>query len=175
MQKHVARALINLWFANEHVEGVSAPESIPDDKVLCVPAGQWAGWYCYPDGTKEGTAMDLWFGEGGEVEGSGEDDHGCFSVRGRYDLRLRECCFTKDYVGKHSLHYRAFFAGTDETQREGMWGVWSAGPRGIFRLWRTHTRQTRRRREGEERLAINGAVMFSTHDSDVSIIHTSDV
>jgi hypothetical protein len=72
--------------------------------------------------------MHLGF-SGTEVQGTGSDDIGKFSIRGTYTGENGEAMFTKTYVS-HVVQYRGFY------EQGRIWGVWTLeGLRGGFQIW----------------------------------------
>lgn len=58
-------------------------------------SGDWTGWYVY-SGKPNRHRMDLHLDfKGGMLSGSGTDDIGQFSIRGRYDPKNKEVWWTK--------------------------------------------------------------------------------
>jgi len=67
----------------------------------------------------------------GVMSGDGNDDIGCFFIKGHYDSRNVECHWEKSYVGAHDVFYRGFREG------RGIWGTWEIGilNHGGFHIW----------------------------------------
>ena len=78
--------------------------------------------------------LDLSFANG-NMTGSGSDNIGPFSIKGRYDPANQECYWTKSYLGAHDVFYRGFREG------KGIWGTWEIGifGRGGFHIWPLHS------------------------------------
>lgn len=74
--------------------------------------------------------LELTFANG-RMSGTGMDDIGPFTVRGRYDAASRECYWTKSYLGAHDVFYRGFREG------KGIWGTWeiTVFDHGGFHIW----------------------------------------
>ena len=73
--------------------------------------------------------LDLCF-TNGNMTGTGIDNIGPFSIKGRYDSSNQECYWTKSYLGAHDVFYRGFREG------KGIWGTWELrGGRGGFHIW----------------------------------------
>jgi len=95
------------------------------------PDGPWRGFYVYA-GVRDRHPMDLHLRfRGGVLSGSGDDDVGPFTLRGRYGAGATEIHWTKTYVGRHSVYYRGF----GEPNR--IWGTWELGEEwtGGFKIW----------------------------------------
>ena len=94
------------------------------------PSGPWVGFYNYSPKEKHRMDLNLAFA-GGKVAGDGNDDVGCFVIKGQYDPAARECSWTKTYVGGHDVSYRGFREG------KGIWGTWeiSLFAHGGFHIW----------------------------------------
>lgn len=54
------------------------------------PSGPWTGFYNCEPGDRHRMDLQLTFAGGG-VAGTGNDDAGRFTIRGRYDATNREC------------------------------------------------------------------------------------
>jgi hypothetical protein len=69
----------------------------------------------------------------GTLRAEGRDWVGKFLFRGRYEVETGKCWWTKQYIGRHAIHYQGYNEG------KGIWGTWewSAGPtwRGGFHIW----------------------------------------
>jgi len=98
------------------------------------PSGAWRGFYVYTaDGARHSMSLHLTFKEG-VVSGSGDDDVGRFTIKGRYDAQSHDIHWTKQYVGRHSV----FYAGFGEPAR--IWGTWELEGNygrftGGFKIW----------------------------------------
>lgn len=94
------------------------------------PDGPWSGFYVYQsDGRRHFMSLRLSFREG-VVSGAGDDDVGCFAIRGHYDAESLEVTWTKTYLGRHSVYYRGF----GDPSR--IWGTWELpGMTGGFKIW----------------------------------------
>lgn len=100
------------------------------------PSGSWKGFFLqYWLPGRHSTRLDLTCRDG-ELEGTGRDWVGPYTIDGSYDLVTGRCEFTKKYLGKHSVAYRGNNDG------HGIWGVWEirqlAGlyvDRGGFHIW----------------------------------------
>ena len=95
------------------------------------PDGPWHGFYVY-SGLDERHVMGLVLSfRDGVVSGTGDDDIGPFTIRGKYDPGTLEIHWTKSYIGRHSVYY----AGFGEPNR--IWGTWelASGFRGGFKIW----------------------------------------
>ncbi len=95
------------------------------------PPGPWIGFYTYGGG-RDKHRMDLMLNfASGTITGEGTDDIGPFVIRGRFDLKSRECYWTKTYVGGHDVYYRGF------RERKGIWGTWEIlmDTHGGFHIW----------------------------------------
>ncbi len=81
--------------------------------------------------------LDLTFANG-NMTGSGSDNIGPFSIKGRYDPGNQECYWTKSYLGAHDVFYRGFREG------KGIWGTWEIGifGRGGFHIWPLHSAES---------------------------------
>ena len=100
------------------------------------PSGPWSGFflqYWLPGRQPTGVAL-AW--AGGEVEGTGSDRVGPYTVVGTYDAATGRCEWTKQYLGKHAVAYRGL------ADASGVWGVWEIRllgglyhDRGGFHLW----------------------------------------
>lgn len=94
------------------------------------PSGPWVGFYNYRPGDRHRMDLELSFANG-QMSGTGVDDVGRFTIRGRYDAASRECHWTKSYLGAHDVFYRGFREG------KGIWGTWEIGmfSHGGFHIW----------------------------------------
>ena len=96
------------------------------------PSGEWMGFYTYAY-TTERHRMDLHlsFTAGGQIDGSGIDDLGPFTVRGEYDPNKLTVSFTKFFPGSQDV----FYEGVNENKR--ISGSWQTGPdfHGGFKIW----------------------------------------
>ena len=85
-----------------------------------------------PDFIARQMELVLTFNQGSMV-GSGRDRYGAFSIDGAYQLSDGLCVWVKQYIGKHSLHYRGYNEG------KGIWGTWEwsgeTGWHGGFHIW----------------------------------------
>src|SRR6266436_1699953 len=74
--------------------------------------------------------LDLTFANG-SMSGTGSDNVGPFSIKGRYDPANQECHWTKSYLGAHDVFYRGFREG------KGIWGTWeiTVQSHGGFHIW----------------------------------------
>ena len=76
--------------------------------------------------------------------GDGLDCVGLFTIQGKYDVTDGECYWTKQYLGKHGVHYRGFNEG------KGIWGTWELNDpgkttKGGFHIWPEGIPDPRRR------------------------------
>lgn len=94
------------------------------------PSGPWTGFYNYQPGERHRMDLHLSFASG-QISGDGNDDVGCFIIRGRYDAASKECWWTKTYPGSHDVAYRGFREG------KGIWGTWEIKvfDHGGFHIW----------------------------------------
>ena len=66
----------------------------------------------------------------GVMKGDGADGIGLFSILGNYSAQNGECCWLKQYVGRHSVDYKGFREG------KGIWGTWTLPDgKGGFHIW----------------------------------------
>ena len=97
-----------------------------------IPSGPWRGFYRYPHASSSLHTMvlQLSFREG-RVSGTGSDDIGRFTVRGRYGYLEDEVYWIKHYIGMHDVYYRGFW------ERGFIWGNWviDQWPKGGFKVW----------------------------------------
>ena len=95
------------------------------------PTGPWSGYYLYsPSDAPHGMKLHLTFARDGNISGDGIDDIADFFIHGVFDPGTLEACWTKSYVGSHSVEYHGFYDGRT------IWGTWSlAGRTGGFRIW----------------------------------------
>lgn len=98
------------------------------------PSGPWVGFFT--DKRMPGKhAMDLRLTfSAGRMLGDGRDWVGIFAIDGDYDVVSGACTFTKQYVGRHQVHYRGFNEG------RGIWGTWEMTDQGLtftggFHIW----------------------------------------
>jgi hypothetical protein len=110
------------------------------------PSGPWTGFYNYRPGDRHRMDLQLTFANG-SMSGEGADDVGRFLIKGRYDRQLRECYWTKSYVGRHDVFYRGFREG------KGIWGTWEITIRdhGGFHIWPRGSGEGEQRSETVER------------------------
>jgi hypothetical protein len=100
------------------------------------PSGAWTGFYLqYWLPGRHATNLHLTC-QDGELEGTGSDRVGPYTIDGRYELSTGQCEWIKRYVGKHSIAYRGINQGL------GIWGVWELRQlgglfvdRGGFHIW----------------------------------------
>ena len=95
------------------------------------PSGPWTGFYNYlPGGERHRMELHLTFAQS-RITGDGIDDVGQFVIRGRYDAAMRDCYWTKSYLGGHDVFYRGFREG------KGIWGTWEITIQfhGGFHIW----------------------------------------
>jgi hypothetical protein len=100
------------------------------------PSGPWTGFFLqYWIPGRNTTNLSLTCRDG-QLEGTGNDRVGPYTIDGRYDLATGQCDWIKQYLGKHKVAYRGINDG------HGIWGVWEirilAGlyiDRGGFHLW----------------------------------------
>lgn len=94
------------------------------------PSGPWLGFYIYDsDPDRHRMDLSLEFNKG-LITGEGNDDIGPFVVRGRYDLKSKECHWTKTYVGMHDVFYSGIRQG------KGIHGTWEVDEAsGGFKIW----------------------------------------
>jgi hypothetical protein len=97
------------------------------------PSGPWKGFFLQP--TRPGRhwmELNLTFRQG-ILNGDGRDWVGAFLFRGRYEVETGKCRWTKQYLGKHSIHYQGYNEG------KGIWGTWEwprmTSWRGGFHIW----------------------------------------
>jgi hypothetical protein len=97
------------------------------------PSGPWKGFFLQPVLTgRHWMELSLTFRRG-VIRGEGRDWVGTFSFRGRYEVETGKCWWTKQYLGRHALHYQGYNEG------KGIWGTWDwpGAPtwRGGFHIW----------------------------------------
>ena len=100
------------------------------------PCGSWKGFFLqYWLPGRHPTNLDLTW-QNGELDGSGHDWVGSFTIRGSYDVVTGRCEWIKQYLGKHAVAYRGINDG------HGIWGVWEIRifgglyvDRGGFHIW----------------------------------------
>jgi len=97
------------------------------------PSGPWKGFFLQPVlPGRHWMELSLTFRRG-ELRGEGRDWVGAFHIKGRYETESGKCWWSKQYVGKHSIHYQGYNEG------KGIWGTWewpNARPwRGGFHIW----------------------------------------
>lgn len=69
------------------------------------PSGRWEGfWVQEGFGRQPMREFELWFADG-EVQGSGIDIVGPFTLLGAYDTQTGRVGFVKQYLGKHAVRY----------------------------------------------------------------------
>ncbi len=116
---------------------MSAHESTQPDATLeqdsRFPSGPWKGFFLQPAlPGRHWMELSLTFRQG-ELRGEGRDWVGAFHVKGRYEIESGKCWWTKQYVGKHAIHYKGYNEG------KGIWGTWewpgSPVERGGFHIW----------------------------------------
>lgn len=97
------------------------------------PSGPWRGFFLQPQlPGRHWMDLNLTFGNG-QLTGEGHDWVGAFLVRGRYELETGKCWWTKQYIGRHAIHYQGYNEG------KGIWGTWELveppPARGGFHIW----------------------------------------
>jgi hypothetical protein len=97
------------------------------------PSGPWKGFFLQPVlPGRHWMELSLTFRRG-ELHGEGRDWVGAFHLKGRYEIESGKCWWSKQYVGKHSIHYQGYNEG------KGIWGTWewpnSRPWRGGFYIW----------------------------------------
>jgi hypothetical protein len=111
-------------------------ESFDPEQDPRFPGGPWTGFFLqYWLPGRHTTNLRLSWHDG-DMEGTGADIIGPYSITGRYDVTNGRCEWTKKYVGRHSVEYRGVNDG------HGIWGVWELRQlgglftdRGGFHLW----------------------------------------
>jgi hypothetical protein len=102
----------------------------PDSRF---PSGPWTGFFLQPGRTTRSWMEILLTFRKGEIHAEGRDWVGSFLFRGRYEVETGKCWWSKQYIGRHSIHYQGFNEG------KGIWGVWEWLPdkthRGGFHIW----------------------------------------
>jgi hypothetical protein len=99
------------------------------------PSGPWKGFFLQPMlPGRHWMELSLTFRHG-VIQGKGHDWVGAFLFRGRYEIETGKCWWTKQYIGRHSIHYQGYNEG------KGIWGTWewpqspSVPWRGGFHIW----------------------------------------
>jgi len=99
------------------------------------PSGRWTGFFLQKQiPGKHMMELHLHFSDG-RVRGEGRDRIGEFTLNGVYEVTDGTCSWMKQYLGKHTVHYRGFNEG------KGIWGTWDLdsgnGERwtGGFHIW----------------------------------------
>ena len=98
---------------------------------LRLPSGVWAGFYLEPHHLRRGW-MHLYINFGDlQIEGEGTDYVGPWSLSGTYDLPGETCDWTKQYIGKHQVHYQG------KITKDGILGTWNIQTwhQGRFHIW----------------------------------------
>lgn len=95
------------------------------------PSGAWAGYYLYAHSeARHRMRLNLTFTMDGSIHGEGIDDIAPFAIEGRFDTVMNAACWTKAYVGMHSVEYSGLYC-----QRL-ICGDWTlAGATGGFWIW----------------------------------------
>jgi hypothetical protein len=100
------------------------------------PSGPWTGFFLQkPIPGRHLMEMHLTFCAG-RISGAGRDWVGEFTIAGDYALDSGRCSWAKQYVGRHTVHYRGYNEG------KGIWGTWEMDlqlppdyRRGGFHIW----------------------------------------
>jgi len=81
------------------------------------PSGEWVGFYVYPNNPERHKMIFTLEFSNGIINGTGSDDVGGFSFKGKYDLENMRCYMMKHY-STHMIDYDGY---VDEN---GIWGKW---------------------------------------------------
>lgn len=82
-----------------------------------LPDGEWEGFYCYGNTPEQHKmVIELAF-KNGVVSGSGTDDVGSFTWKGKYDADAMKIYMTKVYT-THNIEYKG------DVDENGIWGKW---------------------------------------------------
>jgi hypothetical protein len=131
---------------------MQSPDSSQPDLTLeqdsRFPSGPWKGFFLQPVlPGRHWMELSLTFRRG-ELRGDGRDWVGAFLFRGRYEIESGKCWWTKQYIGRHSIHYQGYNEG------KGIWGTWewprSPVWRGGFHIWPTAMGDPTQQRLAEE-------------------------
>jgi hypothetical protein len=114
-----------------HDEGSQPDLTLEEDSRF--PSGPWKGFFLQPVlPGRHWMELSLTFRRG-ELRGDGRDWVGAFHIKGRYEVASGKCWWTKQYVGRHSIHYQGYNEG------KGIWGKWewpnSQPWHGGFYIW----------------------------------------
>src|SRR5262249_18488789 len=100
------------------------------------PSSSWTGffWQRMTPG-RHRMNIEMVFRDG-DLEATGSDRVGPFTVSGSYDVAAGACRWIKQYRGKHQVTY------TGVNQGQGIWGAWEITQlwglwrdRGVFHIW----------------------------------------
>ena len=95
-----------------------------------LPSGEWKGFYLEAHQPRRGW-MHLYLAfVNGKITGEGTDYVGPWTASGDYDLDSGQCQWTKQYVGKHVVHYDGLCG------KNGIQGQWRLSYlNGDFHVW----------------------------------------
>lgn len=92
-------------------------ENTSSEKHHLFTSGDWIGFYVYPNDPERHTMIFTLEFANGIINGSGSDDVGGFSFKGKYNLETMQCQMRKHY----STHMIDYEGHVDEN---GIWGKW---------------------------------------------------
>jgi hypothetical protein len=74
------------------------------------PSGRWSGYYLYGHGgSRHCMKLTLAFSANRAIDGDGVDDIATFVITGRFDVVTTAACWTKAYVGMHTVEYSGLY------------------------------------------------------------------
>lgn len=98
-------------------------------------SGNWTGFYLEPHNPNRGWMhLYLEFAENGSIAGEGTDYVGPWQASGKFDSESGQLEWTKQYLGKHKVHYRGALT------ENGIIGTWAISNwlTGQFHIWPVH-------------------------------------
>lgn len=92
--------------------------------------GEWNGFYSeYHRPARAWMQLYFEFQEN-QIRGEGTDYVGPWHAAGRYDLEMRTCSWTKQYIGQHEVHYSGEIL---DGEIRGKWSI--SRNTGKFHIW----------------------------------------
>jgi hypothetical protein len=95
------------------------------------PTGPWTGYFLQPGFPNQFRMKLALTFQNGRMTGDGSDYVGPFLISGRYAVEDGKCFWTKQYIGRHQVHYQGYNEG------KGIWGTWEIRREwsGGFHIW----------------------------------------